>query len=329
MRITLAYICIILLWATTPLAIKWSAEGAGFVFAAASRILLGTICMVLLLAIRRKRLPAHSKAKRTYFAIAVQIYATMMAVYWGAQFIPSGWVSVIFGLSPFLTALFAAIWLKERSLTFGKTLSYLLGVSGLTIMFRSALELNTQAVYGIISVLAAVSLQTASAVWVKRIQAKLPAATQVTGGLLFALPAYFMTWLVVDNAQLPQQLSVINLASILYLGLVATTIGFMLYYYLLIHLSATSVGMIPLISPIIALYLGHTMNHEAITSKIIIGTALILSALFIHQFFDRLFSRPRSRSLRVNKDFEHHPNTNDSHAVDIEQTLRTKMDSGK
>ena len=291
MRVTLAYISIILLWATTPLAIKWSGEGAGFIFAVASRMTIGTVCMILLLAISRKRLPSHSRAKRTYFAVALQIYATMMSVYWGAQFIPSGWVSVIFGLSPFLTALFAAIWLKERSLTFGKLLSYLLGISGLAVMFSSAFELNTQAVYGMIAVLIAVSIQTASAVWVKYIKAKLPATTQVTGGLLFALPAYLFTWVIVDNAYIPTTLPITSLASILYLGFIATTIGFALYYYLLIHLSATTVGMIPLISPILALFLGHTINYEQITPKIIIGTVLILVALLLHEFLDRLIAR--------------------------------------
>ncbi len=296
MRITLAYISIILLWATTPLAIKWSGEGPGFIFGAGSRMTIGTLCMLLFLLIRRKRLPSHRKAKQTYLAVAIQIYGAMMAVYWGAQFIPSGWVSVIFGLSPFLSALFAAIWLNERSLTFGKLLSYFLGLSGLAIMFSSALDLDIDAVYGIVGVLTAVSLQTASAVWVKRIHAKLPAISQVTGGLIYALPAYILTWIMFDDAQWPQQLSVINLASIVYLGMIATTIGFALYYYVLIHLSATSVGMIPLISPIFALFLGHTINHEAISFKIVTGTTLILSALIIHQFLDRLITRLFNKS---------------------------------
>jgi drug/metabolite transporter (DMT)-like permease len=287
-RIVLAYLCIILLWATTPLAVKWSGEGPGFIFAAASRMVIGTICMLLLLLIKRKRLPSHRKAKQTYFAVAVQIYAAMMAVYWGAQFIPSGWLSVIFGLSPFLSALFSALWLKERSLSFGKIVSYILGLSGLAVMFSSAFQLNINAVYGIISVLTAVSLQTASAVWVKRIHAKLPAYVQVTGGLLFALPAYLLTWLFIEDAQWPQQLSLINIASIVYLGTIATTIGFMLYYYVLIHLSATTVGMIPMISPIFALYLGHTINHEPFTLKIALGTTLILSALLLHALLNVL-----------------------------------------
>ena len=298
MRIALAYISIILLWATTPLAIKWSGEGPGFIFGVASRMGIGAACMLLLLIIRRKRLPAHRKAKMTYLAVAIQIYGAMMSVYWGAQFVPSGWVSVIFGLSPFLTAFFAAIWLKERSLTFGKVISYFLGLGGLGIMFSSASQLNIQAVYGIIGILTAVSLQTASAVWVKRIHAKLPANTQVTGGLLFAIPAYLLTWIVFDNAQWPQHLSLLNMASILYLGVIATTIGFVLYYYVLIHLSATTVGFIPLISPAIALYLGHTINHEPFTIKIATGTALILTALLMHEFFDRFFGGRAKRQSR-------------------------------
>ncbi len=298
MRIALAYISIILLWATTPLAIKWSGDGPGFIFGAASRMVIGSICMLLLLIIRRKRLPSHRKAKMTYLAVAIQIYGAMMSVYWGAQFVPSGWVSVIFGLSPFLTAFFAAIWLKERSLTFGKIISYFLGLGGLGIMFSSALQLSIQAVYGIIGILTAVSLQTASAVWVKRIYAKLPANTQVTGGLLFALPAYLLTWIVFDNAQWPQHLSLLNIASIFYLGMIATTIGFVLYYYVLIHLPATTVGFIPMISPALALYLGHTINHEPFTVKIATGTALILMALLIHQFYDRLIAVKTGKRAR-------------------------------
>lgn len=291
MRVALSYICIIILWATTPLAIKWSGDGPGFIFGAGSRMFIGALVMIILLIFRRKRLPSNKKAKQTYLAVAVQIYGAMLSVYWGAQFLPSGWISVIFGLSPFLTALFSTIWLKERSLSFCKLCAYFLGLYGLAIIFSSALQLNQQAAYGIIGVLTAVTLQTASAVWVKVIDAKLPAITQVTGGLLFALPAYIITWVVIDNAQWPEQLTLINMASILYLGIIATTIGFALYYYLLIHLSATKVALIPLISPVLALYIGYTMNNEPLSLHIITGTAYILTALLIHEFADKFLNK--------------------------------------
>ncbi len=291
MRIILAYMTVIILWATTPLAIKWSGQGPGFVFGAASRMSLGTLCMLLLLIIRWKKLPVHRKARQTYYVVAIQMYAALMSVYWGAQYVPSGWISVIFGLSPFLTAIFAALWLKGGQFTLSKLVSYFLGIGGLAMMFSSALQLNIQAVYGIISILAAVSLQTGCAVWVQRIQAKLAAIDQVTGGLLVALPFYLLSWLIINDAQWPEQLDIINIASIVYLGLVATTLGFVLYYYLLINLKATTVALIPMISPVLALYLGHTVNNEPFTLKIALGTALILSALIMHEFFDRFMQR--------------------------------------
>lgn len=295
MRIKLSYIIIILLWATTPLAIKWSGEGPGFLFGVTARMAIGTVCVLIVLTLIRQRLPLHRKARLTYLAVALQIYGSMLPVYWAAQFIPSGWISVIFGLTPLMTALLAAIFLGERSLTPGKLLAYGLGVSGLVIMFGSALQLGYEAVLGIGGVLISVFLQSASSVWIKRVAAKLPALSQVTGGLLLALPAYLLTWGIADG-HWPTLLTPTSLAAIIYLGVIATTLGFVLYYYLLTHLPATQVALITLVSPLLALMLGHGINHEPLTMKVITGTLLILSALIMHTFFDRFTAvKPRPK----------------------------------
>ena len=287
MRIALAYISVILLWATTPLAIKWSIESAGFLFGVTARMTIGTLCVLMVLLLSKHRLVWHSKARLTYAAVALQVYGSMLVIYWSAQFIPSGWISVISGLNPLMTALLAPIWLQEQRLTVSKLLSYLMGFGGLAIMFGSALQISHQAVLGIIGVLIGAFFHSISAVWIKHIDAKLPALVQVAGGLLLALLAYLLTWRVFDG-QLPTKISFVSLASILYLGVVATTLGFVLYYYLLTQLETTQVALITLVCPVMALLLGHAVNHEVVTQKIIIGTALILSALFIHVFLDRL-----------------------------------------
>jgi drug/metabolite transporter (DMT)-like permease len=110
MRISLSYISVILLWATTPLAIKWSGEGPGFLFGVTARMAIGTVCVLIVLTLMQQRLAWHRKARLTYLAVALQIYGSMLPVYWAAQFIPSGWISVIFGLTPLMTALLAAIF---------------------------------------------------------------------------------------------------------------------------------------------------------------------------------------------------------------------------
>ena len=288
MKVLLAYLGMVLLWATTPLAIKLSVEGLGVIWSATSRMTIGFVCMILIGFVLNKRLLFSRLAVLTYAAVAIQIYGAMSVVYWAAQFIPSGWISVISGLTPLVTALFAAIWLNERSLTIGKLLSYFLGVIGLGIMFGSAEKLSPQALLGIIGVLISISLQALSAIAIKRLHTHLPAFMQVTGGLLFALPFYFATWGMVDG-YIPLQFTLVSFIAVLYLGVIATPVGFMLYYYLLSQRSATQVSLVTLLSPVLALWIGHRMNNEPMTISIVVGTALILLALLAHNFFDRFF----------------------------------------
>lgn len=299
MRITLAYISVVLLWTTTPLAIKWSGEGPGFLFAATSRMAIGMVCVLLTLAVLRQSFVWHRKALLTYLAVALQIYCSMIAVYWSAQFIPSGWISVIFGLTPLMTALLATVLLKERHLSFSKFCAYCLGVGGLYIMFSTALYLGGNAAFGIVGILLATFLQSVGAVWIKHINAGLPALGQVAGGLCLALPAYLITWVITDG-QWPEQLSNVNISAIAYLGVIATTIGFSLYYYLLTHLSAVRVAFISLMTPVMALILGHLVNHEPLTEQIITGTSLILAALVLHELFDRI-TLNKLKQARINK----------------------------
>jgi drug/metabolite transporter (DMT)-like permease len=297
MRIYLAYLSIVLLWATTPLAIKWSVKDFSFLFSVTLRMAIGLACILMILALSRQRLPWHSKARQTYLAVSVQIYASMLVIYWAAQFIPSGWISVIFGLLPLMTALLSAIWLREKNLTLGKLLAYTLGIGGLWILFGSALQMGREAALGIIGALTSTLLHAASSVWIKRINAEIPALAQVSGGLLLSMPLYLATWAIFDG-QWPSEIPPLALTSTVYLGVIATTLGFVLYYYLLLHQSANKVALVTLASPVIALFLGHAVNQEPLTLKIATGTALIISALGIHAFFDWLKQKKRVTTQR-------------------------------
>lgn len=298
-RVSLAYAGVVLLWATTPLAIKWSGEGPGFLFGVAGRMAIGAACLWTALAALRRPLPWHRQARLTYLAVALQIFGSMLVVYWSAQFIPSGWISVVFGLTPLLTALMAAVWLGERSLGWAKLLSYAMGLAGLAAMFGTALAFSREAALGIAGVLLSSFLQSASAVWVKRIGAQLSAWYQVAGGLLIALPAYLAVWLLFDG-QWPQVLPLASLASIIYLGAIATTLGFAGYYYVLAQLPATRVALITLITPVLSLMVGHAANQEPITPRVVLGTLLILAALLVHTASgtERKFKRRRRTNRR-------------------------------
>ncbi|MDT4328576.1 DMT family transporter [Methylomonas sp. MED-D] len=286
-QLALAYFGVVLIWTTTPLAIKWSSIGVSYVFGATGRMSIGLACLLVLLLLRRKGLPCHRLALRTYLAVSMQIYASMLITYWSARFVPSGWISVIFGLGPFITAFMAAAYLKERSLGWRKLAAYSLGAFGLAVMFSSARELHPMAIQGTLGILLATFIHAASAVWVKQIDAKLPSVQQITGGLLISVPLYWLTWLILDDGALPTQIQPQTLYAIVYLGVVATTLGFALYYYVLGQLPATDVAMMNLMTPVLSLLLGYLANREPITMKTVVGTSLIMAALALHQRADR------------------------------------------
>jgi drug/metabolite transporter (DMT)-like permease len=287
MSVPAAYLGVILIWSTTPLAVKWSGDGPGFLFGATGRMLIGAMLCALIAWMSRIRIPWHRQALHAYAAAAVGIYGAMACVYFGAQFIPSGLVSVMFGLSPIMVGAMAAGWLGEKSFTPVRMAGSLIGISGLALIFGGNQHLGTQAGVGLLAVLASVFLHSASAVWVKRAGDGMNALALTTGGLLVSLPCYFATWLVIDP-HWPTAIPLRALGSIVYLGILGSGVGFVLYYFVLRRIEAGRAALIPLITPVMALMIGHWLNGEVVGARALTGAGLILSGLLFYELGEKM-----------------------------------------
>lgn len=283
MSVPAAYIGIILIWTTTPLAVKWSGEGAGYLFGVTGRMVIGVILAAFLLSLMGKRLQWHKKARQTYVAGGLGIYGAMMLVYWGVQFIPSGWVSIIFGLSPVLTGLLASLFLNETALTPSRFLGIAMGLLGLVLVFAEGNELSPQAMLGVIAVALSTLVHSISTVWVKKIAAALPGMTITTGSLMVAVMLFLLTWFV-TGASWPETVATRTASAIIYLGVVGSVLGFALYFYVLTHVQATKVSLITLITPVTALLLGAQLNDEVITAQVWTGVMVITTGLLVFQW---------------------------------------------
>lgn len=286
-NVTQSFWAVVLIWSTTPLAIKWSSEGPGYAFGLAGRMVIGLLLLYTFLRVRRSPLPWHRQAINAYLAAGTGIYGTMVMVYWGAQYIPSGLISVLFGLTPIVTGVLAARLLNEDSLTLPKIAGSILGLIGLFIIFGQGHTLGAMAAHGSMAVFIAVVIQSVSAVWLKRVNKGLPALTVTTGSMFIATPLFLLTWLLIDGhwpALMPSRAMI----SILYLGGFATVVGFVMYFYLLKHMNVSTVGLLNLISPVFALFVGHLFNNEVIDPSVWPGAALILVGMSVYQWF-----RPR------------------------------------
>ena len=227
MSVRAAFIGVVVIWSTTPLAIKWSSDGGGYLFGASARMVLGLFVCLVLVALLSRRMRWHPAAFFTYLAGGLGIWGAMTSVYWGAQHIPSGLVSLLFGLSPAVTALMAALWLGERALTPTRLAGMVLGLIGLGVIFGHSAELGIDAGWGIGAVLLSVHIQAASVVWIKRIGSSIHPLEATTGSSLVAVPLLAMNWFVGDG-RVPISLPEHALWSIVYLGVVGSVVGFIL-----------------------------------------------------------------------------------------------------
>lgn len=285
MAVLFAYFSVVLIWATTPLAIQWSSDSLSFIAAAAARMSIALAIALLVHGILRKSLSTYWQHARIYFAASIGIFPNMPVVYWGVQFIPSGLVAVIFAMTPFVTGLMTLWLLKQNPFTFKKVVALVLALAGLVIIFYHQLQFNTRSVYGIASILLSCVLFSFSSVWVKKLTQQetvsLDAFHQASGALLFSLPGLVLSWWLMDGV-LPQQVSVKSGVSIIYLSIMGSLVGAALFFYILQRLSATAVSLVTLMTPVLAIIIGKQLADEALSSQTLIGVAVVLFALLLY-----------------------------------------------
>jgi len=284
MSVPAAYLGVILIWSTTPLGIQWSAQGASFSFAVMTRMLIGLAICVVLLRATRTAFPFTPAARQLYAINGLSIFVSMLFTYWGALHIPSGLISVIFGLSPLVTGVFAAVWLSERTLTPIRIAGLGLALSGLWLIFGQPWPGDGRATLGTLAVVAGMVMQALGLVWIKRLNLRASALAITTGSLGVAVPCFVLAWGVADAAQLPPDITPRAGIAIVYLGILGSVVGFTLYYYVIKHLDAGRVALITLVTPVTALLLGQALNDEFIPASGWAGIALIGAGLLLYEW---------------------------------------------
>ncbi|MDH3343501.1 MAG: DMT family transporter [Gammaproteobacteria bacterium] len=282
MSVPAAYIVVILIWSTTPLGIQWSGVDIGYEYGVALRMLIGLFALMIIARLWKLPVPWDKAARRVYFASGMSLFLAMTFVYWAAQYIPSGWIAVIFGLSPVLTSIFATLILRESAFTFGRVIGMLLGLSGLAVVFIEGKSISSAALWGVAAVTFSALSQSLGAVVIRKLKPQMPAISITIGSLVVATPLFFTNAFI--RAGLPETWPLHSVMAIVYLAIFGTALGFPLYYYLLKNINVERVALITLITPVTALLLGVAINDETIGSQVWLGTVLILAGLAIYEY---------------------------------------------
>jgi drug/metabolite transporter (DMT)-like permease len=283
MSVPATYVFVVAIWSTTPLMIQWSSATMSPIESITLRMLISLAIMTIAAPAMGVRGLNLSKNWKLYLASAIGICPAMPLVYLGSQYIPSGLVSVLFGLSPFFVGLMSAALLKDNSMTLGRYLALGVATTGLAVIFIDGKDLGGQAYIGISLLLMAVAIFATSSIFVKRYASDVNPMQQLLGSLWMACLALVLCWAMFDG-ELPGDFTTKSLLALLYLGSAGSVLGFLGYFYLIQRISVNLVSLIPLITPALAIWLGYALNGENLTNRLVLGSILIVAGLAL---FDR------------------------------------------
>ncbi|WP_372763660.1 DMT family transporter [Litorivivens sp.] len=289
----LAYLIVIAVWATTPLAIKLSSEYFAPMAAASLRFLLACAIACCLIALFR----GGSSLKRThwkaYLVASLGIFPNMPLVYMATGYISSGLVSVMMATAPFIMGALSIFVLRQNPFTPLRMLGLVVALAGLLVITANQFALDADAWRGILLMLGSTFTFSLSNVLLKRMDTStIDPLEQSLGAMIFALPGLLLCWQVSDG-NVPKIAPNSATWAVVYLAVVASIVGFMAFYYVLRTLPFELVGLVPLITPALAMTLGVLYAGEMVDDALKLGSLMILLGLAIYEVVPGLLKRRR------------------------------------
>ena len=268
-----------LVWGTTWAAITISLRGIPPFTGVAFRFAISAVLLIVCARIMGIPLaPVDRREKRLRVLHALLTFCgSYGVVFWAEQWVPSGLASVLFATFPLLVAALAHFVLPKERMTVPVLGGSVLGLAGIAVIFAEDFDSLGGAMVLVGSVVMLISPIVAAvvSVVVKRWGAGMHPVSFNAVAMAYAAVIMGVVAVLVERNR-PVVFDPEPLAAMLYMAIVGTAITFPLYFWLLEHMEARRVALIGYGTPVVALFLGVFMMNEAITTRILIGSAMVV-----------------------------------------------------
>ena len=290
----LTYVLLIIIWATTPLAIVWSVSDIYPLWALALRFFLALPFALVLLKVFKVVLPLNKVALMSYLAGACSFVGSQFFTYLSTDYLSSGMIALMFGLAPIITGLIGRFIFGIR-LAALQWLGMCVALSGLTIIYFAGSETQIQPI-GIALVLLSVLIYCATMFWVKHLKADVEPMAQATGSILVSV-LFCCLMLPFIWTHAPTEIpSARALGGLFYAVIMASLIAMFCYFKLVQHIQASTLSLTTVLTPVIALVVGVMLNDEMLSWKAWLGASILLFGLVLYFYKD--FKASRALALK-------------------------------
>ncbi len=264
-----------LIWGSSYMMIKLGLESLPPLTIAAARIALAALVVVVIVRLRRERLPVGINQWRPFVVMAMlSNVAPFILIAWGEVRIDSGLTGILLGCMPLTTLVLAHLFTRDERLSRVKIMGLMFGLSGLVILVGAdALAGLGSHLLGEVAVIGAALCYASATVYAHRSVRTRPTVSSAAT-LLVATAIILPASLIIDT---PWRLtpSLLSLIAIAMLGIVGTGVATLIYYRLVGGAGATFTSMINYLIPPISVLWGVMLLGESPSWRMAVALLLI------------------------------------------------------
>ena len=289
---SLLFLVVCLSWGTTWLGIKIAVESVPPLTAAGLRFLIAFPLFLGFAAWRREPL-MFPKGSRWFFLFVTLAYFSLpyYLLNYGEMHVSSGLTALLFSCMPVFILIFTALFLREKIYA-SQVLGIAIGFASLFMIIRSqGLHLDHAELFGVLAILTAAILHALCYVVTKKHGSAISVITYNTLPIGIAGLMLFVAGLGLENPHF-SAISARSWGALLYLGLVASVGGFIVYFLLLKRLSPIILSFVFIIFPVFAVMIGAWYEGQDISAELMGYSAVLLAGFAITKLpVERWFKR--------------------------------------
>lgn len=284
LRLPAAFLAAAVAWGTTGVATRAALnDGVPPIGLTAIRAVVATMVLVSIAVFTGRRIQRSGAVRRLGLVMAVfNLTLPFLLTTFALRYASAGFVGFIIALIPLATAVTAHYVLPDEPLHWRKVGTLTVALAGVALLLSSGdsglAEGGRPLIAAALTGAAVISIGIAG-VYAKRASGTYDSisltAIQFGIGAVLAIP------LAAVAEGIPRNISVWGWTLIVYLAVVGSVVPFLLFYWLLRHMSSTGVSTIAYVVPLVGLVAGIVLLDEELQFGIAIGGLLILTGVVL------------------------------------------------
>ena len=268
-----------LIWSSAFFNIKIATYSFGPVTIAFLRIFFGAIPVVALCLYKKIKIEAFSKDWQWFALIGmVNLVIPFFLIAYGVQKVQSNLAAILMASTPLSATVLAHFFTSNEKINFTKTFGVLLGFSGIVFLFSDNILINENNFLSALVIFFASTFYVIGGLLTLKISNK--KNENVTASILIWATLFLIPITAFTEQPWNLNPSMESIISVIYLGVVATGVAWLLRFRILINNGLVFQAQVAYLIPIFGIILSYIFLKEIITPKVLVAVVAIIAGIY-------------------------------------------------